>query len=775
MVRIFRMMVKNLFFAGWRVLFQHKEPDSLMEDGISIGSPKTLEDIYKEKKRISPIEEKAAKALKVLLVNSNRFKQPWPVMPYGLLCVASACDKAGHITKVLDLCFAKDTVKDISSTISSFGPDVIGITIRNIDNGAGYNTFFLLDDVRKDVIEPVKRLFKGPIIIGGPSVGINSREMLDYFDLEYAVKGDGEACITEFLNRLSRNSSLIGLEGLVIRSRDGAIIQDPAPYRVIDVNTLAYPDPKRYLSLKDYRKFDSPLQVQSKRGCMLKCAYCTYNKIEGTICRLKDPKLVASEIERLVRDTGINHVEFTDSVFNIPLNHTKEVLREIIKKRLKLRLRTLGLNPGAMDEELASLMKEAGMHDVDLGIESASDVTLKSLGKNYTKRDVIRAGHLLHDKGISINWYLLVGAPNETKDTLKETIDIVTQIAHKWDLVNFGIGLRAYNGAPISEDLRKTSPSLSKDNFLYPVKFEPKDITLDQVKATVKTASFKYPNIFMYDEDEVTPLFLQKIGAIIMRLFAPKEPIWKLFILSRYIEHALGIREIKRRRYILKTKPGLIRVSIFKDLRILLTKLAYSILRLIVQSSVKITIEGRENIPQVKEAIIVANHSSYLDVICVAYAFYDNLIDLSWVVSKSNYKLWFLKWLWLIFKPIVTGGGTIDRIKYDLKENRWVVIFPEGNERWCPPSEAAKRRQKPSSGAGIVALSTGVTVIPVGITGADKVLPARSFRLDTRHHITVRIGKSFSYEKVDDEAISPELLHQAREEIMNRVYSLVYY
>jgi len=554
--KIFRAIVKNLFFAGWRVLFQHKEPEALIKDDISkAGSSKTLEDIYKEKKYAPPaIEEKAAKPLKVLLINSNRFKQPWPVMPHGLLCVAAACDKAGHKAEFLDLCFSKDANADISSAISGFKPDVIGISIRNIDNGVGYNTFFLLDEVKKEIIDPVKNIFKGPVVIGGPSVGISGREMLDYFDLEYAVKGDGEACFTEFLSRISKNVSLAGLGGLVIRSRDGNIIQDPEPYRVTNLDTLAYPDPKKYLNLKLYRKFDSPLQIQSKRGCALKCAYCTYNRIEGAICRLRDPKKIADEVERLVKDTGINHIEFTDSVFNIPLSHTKEVLKEIIKKNINgLRLRTLGLNPGAIDEELVDLMKRSGMNDVDLGIESACDVTLKSLKKNYTKEDIIRSGKLLRDKGIAINWFLLVGAPQESEKTLEETIATVASIADKWDLINFGIGIRAYNGAPITEDLRKKSPGISNNNFLYPVKYEPKDISLEMIKKAVKLASFKYPNIFMYDEDETTPLFLQKLGSLILKLFAPKEPIWKLFILNRKIEHALGIRQIKRRIYMLHT------------------------------------------------------------------------------------------------------------------------------------------------------------------------------------------------------------------------------
>ena len=62
-----------------------------------------------------------------------------------------------------------------------------------------------------------------------------------------------------------------------------------------------------------------------------------YNKIEGKQYRLRSPKLIANEIEMLVKETGISHVEFADSIFNIPLSHAKEVLREVIRKKPDLR------------------------------------------------------------------------------------------------------------------------------------------------------------------------------------------------------------------------------------------------------------------------------------------------------------------------------------------------------------------------------------------------------------------------------------------------------
>ena len=75
--------------------------------------------------------------MRVLLINSNRFKQPWPVIPFGLCCVASAVEEAGHEVKFLDLCFSRNPTRDIGQTVETFDPDVVGVSIRNIDNCAG--------------------------------------------------------------------------------------------------------------------------------------------------------------------------------------------------------------------------------------------------------------------------------------------------------------------------------------------------------------------------------------------------------------------------------------------------------------------------------------------------------------------------------------------------------------------------------------------------------------------------------------------------------------
>jgi hypothetical protein len=155
---------------------------------------------------------------KVLLINSNRFKHPWPVIPFGLCYIATVLEfKENHKVFFLDLCFSSDCEADIQNSIQSFKPDVIGISIRNIDDTGGYNVHFLLEDVKNDVIDYCKREFIGPVIIGGPAVGISGKEMLNYFDLEYAARGDGEKVMSEFVYRIENHLPLEGLKGLIIR------------------------------------------------------------------------------------------------------------------------------------------------------------------------------------------------------------------------------------------------------------------------------------------------------------------------------------------------------------------------------------------------------------------------------------------------------------------------------------------------------------------------------------------------------------------------------
>ena len=473
--------------------------------------------------------------MKILLVNSNRFKYPRPVIPTGLCLVAASIEQAGYEVFILDLCFSKNCAVDIRATISAVKPDIVGVYIRNIDDIGGNNTQFLLDDVKNSSIFNIKKYFRGPIVIGGPAVTISGIEILEFLDLEYAIYGDGEIVMVEFIRCLEEDERMLTeLKGLIMRKK-GKIVQNPAALPLQNLDLLPSLKPHQYLNLKPYRKFDSPIPIQTKRGCALKCIYCTYSQIEGSSYRYRSPELIAQEIELIVKETRMNHFEFTDSTFNLPLEHAKAVLRILKKKKMNLRLKAMGLNPAGVDEELVDLMHQTGFQEVVLAAEAGCDAILKDFRKNYTKESLLRAGELLKRRNIPILWCLLAGAPAETRETLQETFDTIIQAASPWDLIDVSVGVRAYKGSPLSETMICDNESFLNDRFLHPVYALPQKTCLYAIEEFVKQKAFRYSNVFVSDKRKNLPFFILRILFLLRKVFIPQQPVWRIYILLRNI------------------------------------------------------------------------------------------------------------------------------------------------------------------------------------------------------------------------------------------------
>jgi radical SAM superfamily enzyme YgiQ (UPF0313 family) len=212
----------------------------------------------------------------------------------------------------------------------------------------------------------------------------------------------------------------------------------------------------------------------------------------------------------------------------------------------------MGLSPAAVDEELLDLMKSAGFNEVDIGAESACDAVLQSLSKNFKRADIINTAYLLKKKNIPVTWFIMLGAPVETCETVLETMNTMGRIASKWDLVFVSTGVRVYNGAPIADQLMKYDMHCTNDNFLHPVKIEPEKISLEDIHTIAKRFSFQFPNFYLYEKEHITPGWLLIIGNFLLKISHSRQPIWRLLIFLKQIELIFGITLIKQRIYNLK-------------------------------------------------------------------------------------------------------------------------------------------------------------------------------------------------------------------------------
>ena len=104
---------------------------------------------------------------KILLINSNRLKHPWPVIPFGLCYIATILEANGsHNVCFLDLCFSLDCNEDIQKAVRNFVPDVIGISIRNIDDTGGYNILAMPTKLELEQMKGMA-LYMGKMMLSG--------------------------------------------------------------------------------------------------------------------------------------------------------------------------------------------------------------------------------------------------------------------------------------------------------------------------------------------------------------------------------------------------------------------------------------------------------------------------------------------------------------------------------------------------------------------------------------------------------------------------------
>jgi len=218
-------------------------------------------------------------------------------------------------------------------------------------------------------------------------------------------------------------------------------------------------------------------------------------------------------------------IEFTDSTFNIPVDHAIAICREIIRRKIKASFNTMGINPGAVTAELAELMKEANFIEVSCTPESGSEKMLKALGKNFTLKSVEQAAKLLNNNGIPVVWYFLFGGPGEDESSIKETFKFIESNISKRDLVFITSGIRILQGAPLCSYALSTGQISKDSDLLRPVWLQPKGISTKKMFYMINKEIITHPNYINLQDNSEETIFTRvlKMTYSFLRL---KEPLW---------------------------------------------------------------------------------------------------------------------------------------------------------------------------------------------------------------------------------------------------------
>jgi radical SAM superfamily enzyme YgiQ (UPF0313 family) len=470
---------------------------------------------------------------RVLLISANRERQPYPVVPNGLACVASALDQAGHDVQFLDLCFERDPVAATKRAIRKHNPGIVGVSVRNIDNSDAIALRHYTPEA-KEIFSTVRQTAaSAKVIAGGAAFGVAPEALFQSFGVDYAVAGDGERASVALVDTLARGDSVAPIAGLV-RMENGCVHFSP-PGEDAALDDLPTPALHRWIDLRRYERNGATIPIQTKRGCVYKCVYCTYRNVEGWGYRTRDPDRVADEIEELSRRAGVKTFDFVDSTFNSPPGHALEVCEAVIRRKLGVHLDTTNFTPAAASNELLSAMRHAGFRTLGITAESASDPVLEKLEKGFTSAKVRDVAERVEKMGIRVLWIFLVGGPGENPLTLEETLAFAEWRLNRGDAVYLTVGLRIYPGTTlqriaISEGMIETNDALLDPTFY----FSPA-LSFDAAVIRIKELARRHPR-FMFSADSRSRLlpWLTR-AASLMRL--PK-PHWQYMGIFQSIARA---------------------------------------------------------------------------------------------------------------------------------------------------------------------------------------------------------------------------------------------
>jgi radical SAM superfamily enzyme YgiQ (UPF0313 family) len=367
----------------------------------------------------------------------------------SLACIGASLLENNHDVKVLDLSLYEDPYNKLLDVLKSFNPNFVGLSFTTV----------LYDEMKK-IAGLIKKYNKEITIIGGGThCTALPRETLVNSELDIVVIGEGDCTIVEIVE----GKNISEVKGIAYKKNNRVVINESKEY-IKNIDDLPFPawnlfEIKKYYAPKLRSKASPVGPMETSRGCPFQCTFCS-KKTWGVSFRPKSPKKVVDEIEYMLK-CGFKEVHIHDECFTADIKRANEICDLIIERKLNFSWNIAnGIRVDRITVEFLEKAKKAGCYSTGVGIESGSQRILNSVNKHINLDLIRRAVRMCSEVGIESVGYFIIGFPEDTEETLNETIKFACSL--DLDMAKATI-LMPFPGTKIFDDLDSKNLILSKD------------------------------------------------------------------------------------------------------------------------------------------------------------------------------------------------------------------------------------------------------------------------------------------------------------------------
>ncbi|HCR13762.1 MAG TPA: B12-binding domain-containing radical SAM protein, partial [Desulfovibrio sp.] len=332
-----------------------------------------------------------------------------PVYPVGLACLAAAL-APGHEVACCDPNVAPDPLGALAQKLREFAPDLVGVSLRNIDStNTRVSTSYLPPFAQ--VLNTVRAGFAGPLVVGGSGFSMFAQALMArYPAIDYGVYLEGEGTFAALADALAGGGDVAAVPSVYRRENGRTVFSRPSAKS--DFADLPAPD-FTVLPLAPYTAVPWGIGVETKRGCAFSCLYCPYGFLNGRTYRRKAPERVAEELAGL-KAQGLGRFTFLDSVFNAPADHAAAVMEAMVRRDLRLSWSAWFTERG-LTREFLELARRAGCDTVIFSPDAYGDAALRALDKAVTRAEIDAAYALVRDMAcFDVSYNFFKNPPGQT-------------------------------------------------------------------------------------------------------------------------------------------------------------------------------------------------------------------------------------------------------------------------------------------------------------------------------------------------------------------------